>query len=71
MKTALSSDMRWGGFDSSVRTNCGRKAKKKIASLGLRMLISMAETITWVAELVRVSASIYKEPCSFNVIQAM
>jgi len=30
--------MRARGYASSVLTNCGRKAKKKIDSFGLRML---------------------------------
>ena len=42
--------MRASGWAPLALTNCGRKAKKKIESFGLRMLIRMAETITWLAE---------------------
>ena len=38
--------MRGSGCASSARTNCGRKAKKKIDSFGLRMLIRIALTVT-------------------------
>jgi hypothetical protein len=34
--------MRASGAASSALTNCGRKARKKIESLGLRMLIRIA-----------------------------
>ena len=36
--------MRASGCGSSALTNCGRNAKKKIDSFGLRMLIRTAET---------------------------
>ena len=71
MKTPLSSDMRNSGRASSALTNCGRKAKKKIDSLGLRMLIRIAWTITCMAERLPTSFSILRAPCSFSVIHAM
>ena len=46
MKTALSSSIRGRASLASAGTNCGRKAKKKIVSLGFRMLIRIACTIT-------------------------
>jgi hypothetical protein len=42
MNTPLSTSMCSSGCGSSPLTNCGRKAKKKIDSFGLRMLIRMA-----------------------------
>jgi ABC-type amino acid transport substrate-binding protein len=50
MKTALSPAIWESGWTSSTLTNCGRKAKKKIESLGFRMLIRIAWTVTWSAE---------------------
>ena len=63
--------MRSSGWASSALTNCGRKAKKKIDSLGLRMLIRMAVTITCIADFAPTSFSTLSAPCSFSVIQAM
>ena len=63
--------MRSSGCGSSALTNCGRKAKKKIESLGFRMLIRMACTITCIADFCAVSSSTLSAPCSFSVIQAM
>src|SRR5215208_2874022 len=39
VKTALSPSMRESVWGSLVLTNCGRKARKKIDNIGLRMLI--------------------------------
>jgi hypothetical protein len=50
MKTALNSNIRRNAFGSVVLTNCGRNAKKKIASFGLRMLIRTPEVMTLTAE---------------------
>src|SRR5207253_2737778 len=46
MKAALNSSIRASGCGSSTATNCGRKARKKIESFGLRMLIRIAVTMT-------------------------
>lgn len=46
MKTVLSSSIFDSACGSVVLTNCGRKAKKKIDSFGLRMLMRMPEVIT-------------------------
>ena len=46
MKAPLNSSIRASGCASSAAMNCGRKARKKIDSFGLRMLIRMPVTIT-------------------------
>lgn len=46
MNTPPSPTIRTTACGSPGLTNCGRKAKKKIVSFGLRMLISTPRTIT-------------------------
>ena len=46
MNAALNASIRASGCASSAATNCGRKARKKIDSFGLRMLIRIAVTMT-------------------------
>ena len=46
MNTPLSPSIRGSARGSPGSTNCGRNAKKKIVSFGLRILISTPRTIT-------------------------
>jgi hypothetical protein len=72
MKTALSSSIFESGCASSVRTNCGRKARKKMESLGFRMLMRIADTITCAAGRGLASpVSIVSAPRSFRVVHAI
>ena len=71
MKTALSASMVASGCGSPALTNCGRKARKKIESLGLRMLTRMALTITCSAERRRSRVSTFSAPRSRSVLHAM
>jgi hypothetical protein len=50
MKTPLSANIRTAEWGSPGLTNWGRKAKKKIVSFGVRMLISTPRTMTRPAE---------------------
>jgi hypothetical protein len=50
MNVALSSSIRAKGRLSSAAMNCGRNARKKIDSFGLRMLIKNPVKITFAAE---------------------
>ena len=70
MNTRSAPSIRSSAFGSSVLTNCGRNAKKKIVSFGLRMLIRMPETITCAAETGAVSSR-RERALVPNVLQAM
>ncbi len=50
MKTALSSIILQKAFGWFSPTNCGRKAKKKIVSLGFSRLIRTPETMTYMTD---------------------
>ncbi|MNL82607.1 hypothetical protein D3C87_2100230 [compost metagenome] len=63
--------MRISALGVAAGTNCGRKAKKKIESFGLRMLISTDSTITLPADFGSRSASTLSAPDSLRVAQAM
>ena len=56
---------------SEVQIFNDRKAKKKIDSFGLRMLIRIAETITRLADRRPTSWSTSSAPCSLSALQAM
>ena len=58
MKTPLNSNIRSDGCASPLPTNCGRKAKKKMVSFGLRMLMRIAEVMTPSAGLAAVSSTV-------------
>ncbi len=71
MKAALSVSMCGSGSVSPAGMNCGRNAKKKIDSFGLRMLISTPVMVTSSTDCSRSSRSILSGPCSLSVIQAI
>ena len=60
------------GCASSVLTNCGRKARKKIESLGFRMLIRIASIVTCMKLRAPLAfSSTLSAPRSFKVLQAI
>ena len=63
--------MRAIGLASSAAMNCGRKATKKIESLGLSTLSARPSTSTRRAERSSAAASTLSAPCSFSVCQAI
>jgi hypothetical protein len=71
MKTALRPTMRARFPVPSAGTNCGRKAKKKIVSFGLRMFTRTPETSTRRAGTGAASSSTTSAPCSRNVLHAI
>ena len=71
MNTALSSSIAAACVRLAVATNCGRKAKKKIVSFGLRMLIRTPETMTWRADRGAVGLVDGERALSRSVLQAM
>ena len=73
MKAPLSSSMRARGWLSSAAMNCGRKARKKIDSFGLRMLIRIAVTMTRRLERSAAAGRVSSEsaPVSRKACQAM
>ncbi len=70
MNTPLSSTIRRNTFGSALLTNCGRNAKKKMVSFGLRMFTRTPETITFAAERGAVSCSTVSAPLSRSVLHA-
>jgi hypothetical protein len=70
MNTPLSSSIRGSASGRLVLTNCGRNAKKKRDSLGLRTLTSTPETMTWRTDRGSDSVSSARPPCS-RVCHAM
>ena len=71
MKAPLSSSMLASGAASSWLTNWGRKARKKIDSFGLRMLIRIAVTVTCDRR-ARIDLALdLNVPCSRSAPQAM
>ena len=71
MNTPLKVSMAVSGCGSSTLTNCGRNARKKIESFGLRMLIRIASTVICAALRAVASFSTLSVPCSRSVFQAM
>ncbi|EWS63341.1 hypothetical protein Y695_03425 [Hydrogenophaga sp. T4] len=70
MNTALSSNSCPSGEAAAGSTNCGRKARKKIVSLGLRMFNSSALTTMLRPERCEAWLSTAKALRSFQVAQA-
>ena len=70
MKTALRYTISGTAPARSDGTNCGRNAKKKIVSLGLRVLTRIPDTITRHGEAFTGSVSIANTDLSRNVFHA-
>ena len=71
MNIPESSSIATIGCAASLATNCGRKAKKKIESFGLRRLMSTASSVTPRADFAPISRERLKAPRSRHTIQAM
>ena len=71
MKAPLNSSMRASTWASSAAMNCGRKARKKIDSLGLRMLIRKPVTTTRPLERSLIPPSTESAPLSRSACQDM
>ena len=70
MKTALRYTISGTAPALSAGTNCGRNAKKKIVSLGLRVLTRIPDTITRHGEAFTGSVSTANTDLSRNVFHA-
>ncbi len=71
MNTPPSPSIRTTACGSPGLTNCGRNAKKKIVSFGLRMLISTPRTITRRADTGAARSSTTSASLSRTVAHAM
>ena len=71
MKTRLSRSISASGWSAPVPTNCGRKARKKIDSLGLRRFIATAAATTCRAVGTVAAGASRSGPASRQVCQAI